>query len=286
MAAKPETPAGPRRKLKRLFGSEYREQQEAQLKAIREEIGDLRALLGQFISLVSLKQQLPAIPPKGLQVRVAGAYYPTFFDHGRGMFQDIEKFLGSNGLSIYEFKSILDFGCGCGRVLIPMTFLLDPKRLSGTDIDAEAIGWLKRRFTCFQDLDVNGHAPPTKYADGTFDFIYSVSVFTHLPEDMQHAWLKELARLLRPGGHGMFTTHGEKHFHHVREEDRAELLRKGFWYQATAPTDGLPDFYQVSFHTHDYIRREWRRHFEVVAIQKEAIDAHQDAVLVRKKAKC
>jgi hypothetical protein len=46
----------------------------------------------------------------------------------------------------------------------------------------------------------------------------------------------------------------------------------------------LPDFYQTAFHTHEYIRREWSRHFEVVAIHAKGVGNHQDAVLVRKRA--
>jgi SAM-dependent methyltransferase len=240
--------------------------------------------VGQYISLLQLKEKLPPIPPKALQTRVAGAYYPEFFKHGRDMFYDIENILKKQGLSAFNFDRILDFGCGCGRFLIPLSFLMSPGKLCGTDIDGQAIQWLKENYACFDDLNVNDSAPPTKYPDGTFDFVFSVSIFTHLPEEMQDAWLKELSRIVKPGGYGVFTVQGENFFHQVTKNSaRIELLKKGFFYQNTRAIDGLPEFYQTAYHTHEYIRREWSRYFEVVAVHSKGVGNHQDAVLVRKR---
>jgi SAM-dependent methyltransferase len=253
------------------------------LASIGKRVEELEIQLSQFISLVSIKDQLLPIPPKHLQIRVAGAYYPTFFQHGKDMFYDLEDFLKSAGLSMFDFDRILDFGCGCGRFMIPMSFLLPPKKISGTDIDKEAIQWFKENYPCFHDLDVNGFNPPTKYAGATFDFVFSISIFTHLPEEMQHAWLKELSRIIKPGGYGIFTTHGENHFHHLNQAARTELLTRGFYYLAGDTTDGLPEFYQTSFHTGEYVQREWSRYFDVLAIRKNGVGKAQDAVLVKKR---
>ena len=46
--------------------------------------------------------------------------------------------------------------------------------------------------------------------------------------------------------------------------------------------DGLPDFYQASFHSKEYVLREWSKYFEVLAYAEAAISMHQDAVLLRK----
>jgi hypothetical protein len=48
-------------------------------------------------------------------------------------------------------------------------------------------------------------------------------------------------------------------------------------------TEGLPDFYQTAFHTHEYVQREWNKYFEIVNIKTKGIGQHQDAVLVRKR---
>jgi SAM-dependent methyltransferase len=254
-----------------------------QIEEINNRVADLEASVGQITSLLRMKRQLPPTPPKHLQVRVAGAYYALFFEHGTEMLGDFDRILETERRKVVDFKNILDFGCGCGRFLIPVSLIGDPARFSGTDIDDEAIAWLKQNFSSFKDLDVNKTAPPTKYADGAFDFVFSVSIFTHLPEDMQHAWLKELSRIIQSGGYGIFTTHGPNHFHHLRKEDQAQLLNKGFYYYVGGATDGLPEFYQTSFHTHEYIKREWSKYFDVVAIHEKGIARGQDGVLVRKR---
>jgi cyclopropane fatty-acyl-phospholipid synthase-like methyltransferase len=248
-------------------------------------VEDMEVQWRQWMSLAELKYKfsLPPVPPKALQIRVAGAYYAAFFEHGKGMFHELQAILQSHQLNFFDFNDVLDFGCGCGRFMIPMSCMMDPKKLSGTDIDPEAIAWLKGNYSCFKDVDVNGHAPPTKYASGTFDFIFSVSIFTHLPEDMQHAWLKELSRVMKPGGHGIFTTHGEHTFSFLKEDDRKKVRGAGFHYGDFGATEGLPDFYQTSFQTPDYVRQEWAKYFDVLAICEKGIGSNQDAVLVRKR---
>ena len=253
------------------------------IQRINNRVTDIETSFSQFRALLKIKGDGLEIPPKHLQVRVSGAYYPHFFDHGREMFKDIENILQSQGQSFSEFEKVLDFGCGCGRFLIPLSLFSDPGKLYGTDIDQEAIKWLRTHYPAFADLSVNKHSPPTKYSNDLFDFVFSISIFTHLPEQMQHLWLAELSRIIKPGGFGIFTVHGEKFYKDISQNNQREFQEKGFTYQISAPTDGLPDFYRSSFHNHDYIMREWSKYFEIVCIKKEGIGNNQDAVLVRKR---
>jgi hypothetical protein len=43
----------------------------------------------------------------------------------------------------------------------------------------------------------------------------------------------------------------------------------------------LPDFYQTAFHSHEYIKREWGKYFDVLSIQTRGMSEHQDTVLLR-----
>jgi ubiquinone/menaquinone biosynthesis C-methylase UbiE len=199
------------------------------------------------------------------------------------MIGDIEDLLSGSGESLSKFDNILDFGCGCGRLTIPLGFMVPPGKIYGTDIDKHAIHWMNSHYPAFQDIDVNGAKPPLKYPDGKFDFIYGISVFTHLPEKMQNAWLAELSRVLKPGGHALFTTHGEKHYSQLPSAALRELTERGFYFSVGSRTDGLPKFYQTSYQTHEYIKRRWSKYFDVIAIRKEGIGKNQDAVLVRKR---
>lgn len=257
---------------------------EPRLKALEGELSDARVEILQILSLLKIKSDFPAIPPKNLQIRVAGAYNARFFDVGQKIVTDIDGILRDNGHNLSDKHNVLDFGCGCGRVLIPLSLTIPSDRISGTDIDKHAIRWLQRNHSSFKNLSVNGSKPPIEYADETFDFIYGISVFTHLPEKLQKLWLRELSRVMKPGGIGLFTTHGEKYFRDLPESAMDELAAKGFHYSVGLPTDGLPRYYQTSFQTAEYINRAWSRHFDVLEIRQEGINGNQDAVLVRKRS--
>jgi 2-polyprenyl-3-methyl-5-hydroxy-6-metoxy-1,4-benzoquinol methylase len=253
-------------------------------RSLEEQCADTQIELRQLMTLLSLTTEIRAIPPKHLQIRVAGVYKARFFESGRNLINDMEDFLQENGESLFKANDILDFGCGCGRMLIPLSFMISPSKIVGTDIDKQSIGWLKSNYAPFKALDVNKIKPPTKYANATFDLVYGVSVFTHLPEDMQHAWLREMSRIMKPGGLGLFTTHGEKFYSKLAGSALREFTDRGFYYSVGKVTEGLPEFYQTSFQSHDYIYREWTKHFDVVAIRREGAK-QQDAVLVRNRSK-
>ena len=252
------------------------------MRALETSFSDLQTQIDQYIWLASVRAPIPRMPPKHLQVRVAGIYNSSFYSSGQQQVSDIEAFLQSNGKSFNDFATILDFGCGCGRTLIPLSQLVPTERVYGSDIDGEAIHWLKTHHPSFGDLDVNGIRPPTKYADDTFDFIYVISVFTHLPEDMQLAWLEELHRIMKPGGVGVFTTHGEMHYSKLQGEAAREISARGFHYSMTGLVDGLPEFYQTTYHSHEYVRREWGKYFDIVAIQELGLGHNHDLVMVAK----
>src|SRR6266545_70131 len=45
---------------------------------------------------------------------------------------------------------------------------------------------------------------------------------------------------------------------------------------------GLPDFYQLSFHTREYIEREWPKDFDLALYHPRGINSHQDVSILRK----
>jgi len=255
------------------------------LEPLVRQVEETNATLEQWAAIWRHEGALPPPPPKHLQVRVVGAYVPGFIESGYSICQDLGAALTPAGKRLADFPTILDFGCGCGRVIRALKSLLPTANLHGTDIDPEAIGWLTANYGRFGAFAVAPHQPPLPYADRTFDFVAGLSVFTHLPEDMQFAWLRELRRITKPGGYLVLTTHGETHYGKFPEEPLAIMKEKGFYYSDFGFNYGksinLPDFYQTSFHSHDYIRREWGKHFEILHIEPLALQQHQDTVLLR-----
>ena len=116
--------------------------------------------------------------------------------------------------------SLLDFGCGCGRVT-RWWHDLDAE-VYGSDADARAVDWCRANLR-FGHFAANGLAPPLRYDDASFDLVYAFSVLTHLTEDLQRPWLEELDRVLLPGGLLVLSTHGERYLERLSPGERARF---------------------------------------------------------------
>lgn len=224
------------------------------------------------------------MPPVDLRVRVGLWPDPDhFLGVGRKLFWDLKRMLSLLPRQIEDFHCILDFGCGCGRVLRHFRSLAEGRELHGTDIDPEAVAWCRENLGSFAALEVSGDEPPLPYPDARFDFVFAISVFSHLPEDRQRVWLAELQRVLRPGGLLIASVHGEALLLAPDQAEAREALRRdGILYTVGGGTPGLPAYYQTTYHAREYLQREWARYFEIVDVQERGINNQQDAVLCRR----
>jgi SAM-dependent methyltransferase len=147
------------------------------------------------------------VPPPELIVLVAGtASVEWFLTFGRAMFQAIVDLLRDDAAPVEDMHAILEFGCGCGRVLRYWQSVRGPT-IYGTDYNPRLVDWCRQNLP-FAKASRNDAVPPLLYADQMFDCIYAISVFTHLSAELQTAWLRELGRVLKPGGHLLVTTQG------------------------------------------------------------------------------
>src|SRR5205085_7059308 len=86
------------------------------------------------------------------------------------------------------------------------------------------IRWCREHLP-FGQFDVNGLEPPLPYAEHQFDVVYAVSVFTHLTEPLQHEWMAELRRVVKPSGLVLFTTRGDSWAWKLSPEERSRYDR-------------------------------------------------------------
>lgn len=117
---------------------------------------------------------------------------------------------------------LLEVGCGEGRGVR----LLMPSVTSYTAIDkiASAVEELNLKFP--SGKFVAGNLPPLPFPDASFDSAVSFQVIEHIRDD--RAFLKEIHRVLRPGGVALITTPNRpmslsRNPWHVREYTPAEL---------------------------------------------------------------
>jgi ubiquinone/menaquinone biosynthesis C-methylase UbiE len=181
---------------------------------------------------------------------------------------------------------VLDWGCGCGRSTVH--FLLhhpNAPEVHGCDIDGEAIAW------CNQNIQPglfaqSGPLPPLPYPDGHFDAIVSCSVFSHLKRDMQHIWLAELKRVLAPRGLLLASLHRTIAASVAHPPWKAALVHKAGIVDDT-PDGALGDiveagYYNSTFQTPEYTKREWSKHFEMVDYVVGGMHNYQDLAVMRK----
>lgn len=145
------------------------------------------------------------VPPKGLIFIGSGDYLKI----GKHFFSHFQKYCDFN-----EDSSILDIGCGIGRMAIPFTNYLSPKgRYEGFDIVKMGIDWCSKnissRFPNFTfkliplkndlyllDTDEKAAELQFPYENDSFDLVFLTSVFTHMmPLDVEN-YINEIQRVL------------------------------------------------------------------------------------------
>jgi SAM-dependent methyltransferase len=156
---------------------------------------------------VDLTGEIP-IPPEEMR-RLVGPTDPATFDNpeGASVFGGPER----------NYESVLDFGCGCGRVARQLLQQKPPpERYVGVDIHAGMIAWdnenLAPRHPGFSfkhhDVFAAGLNPgadkpltlPLPVESGDISLAVAISVFTHLLEEQAVHYLRELRRVLRDDG--------------------------------------------------------------------------------------
>lgn len=200
---------------------------------------------------------------------------------GYTAYRRLEEAIRSAGEDPASFQRVLDWGCGCARV----SRYFPPTQVTGVDVDAGNVGWCRANLPG-GSWRVVPLRPPTELPDAGFDLAFGVSVFTHLREAEQFAWLAELRRVVRPGGLALMTFHGNASIVWARlsAERYTTLRRDGICDQANPLYDAdlaEADYYRDTFHTADYVRREWGRFFEVLDVRPSFI-SHQDLVVLRR----
>ncbi len=109
-------------------------------------------------------------------------------------------------LGTSEISSLLDFGCGYGRVLRYLHAAFPAARLGASDVDREAVDFCARTFGA---VPFYGASNPNRIDTGErFDVVWCGSVLTHVDAPAWDALLRLFAKVLTPGGTVVFTTLG------------------------------------------------------------------------------
>ncbi len=115
--------------------------------------------------------------------------------------------LVSVGVDVNELRRGLDFGCSSGRVVRVLAAAYPDGDWHACDPNGPAIEWAQANLPGIEFF-VNGNEPPLPVGDGELDLVYAISIWSHFEPALGLRWFEEMRRILRPGGHLVFTTHG------------------------------------------------------------------------------
>lgn len=231
------------------------------------------------------REQAAPLPPRPLALR-AGVPDPadvlvSYRAVGRDSRTTILELLASDGVRFgFDGARVLDFGCGSGKVMRHFLPEAEVGDLWGCDIDARSIDWINAELSPPLHAFTNGPVPPLDQPAGSFDLVWSVSVFTHLT-DHWAGWLAELHRVLRPGGLAIISFLGGAMYEawtgQAWEPDRIGMtvLDHGQGWELGGPT---------VFHSPWWLREHWGRAFEIVQMREGSAPREHGLVLLRRRA--
>jgi SAM-dependent methyltransferase len=121
-----------------------------------------------------------------------------FLETGVAEVADRLRWLGDLGLPT-RFGSVLDFGCGAGRLTQALARHAD--EVVGVDV-AEPMLATARRMNAQPNCRfvLNDTADLAQFGDGSYDLVFTSLVLQHLPRSLIGCYLGEFLRVLRPGG--------------------------------------------------------------------------------------
>ncbi|MGI8568956.1 MAG: class I SAM-dependent methyltransferase [Methylocella sp.] len=218
----------------------------------------LRIEYVEYVSEVGLSTPLPSSD----LIHLVGGHrdYRAFDVSRRNAIETIIALLGQAGIDYANFRSILDLGCGCGRILAGWEGRLSPEtRLFGCDINPMLVEFCREKIS-HAEVVRNLYYPPLPYGDSQFDFIYAISVYTHLSLPAMLQWTGEILRILRPEGIALITTHGSYYspsLTQISREGSALLAERGYYVHLFGPAsetwEGSNNY--AAYVSPDFLRR-------------------------------
>ncbi len=202
-----------------------------------------------------------------------GYYYSSGRTHAKAMAKIINKNIEQEEVAICEW------GCGPGRVIRYIETFLEDKvvTLYGCDYNVESVRWCQENFKHINFIE-NNLEPPLSYNSNSFDCLYAISVFTHLSEPMHTAWIKELQRVVKPGGIIIITTHGDLSSLSRLSRDEALLYGTGQIVVRGSVEEGKKWF--LAYHPESYVSNVLLYGWDILSHEKLE-GAEQDVWVAR-----
>ncbi|MEI6585406.1 MAG: class I SAM-dependent methyltransferase [Sediminibacterium sp.] len=218
-----------------------------------------------YFSNQSFKKANPllAIPDSNYLFETYQLNYKKYFEQGKLAAKEI--CLWTEPYLQMEVPTILDWGCGTGRVIQHVHSFAPYALLYGADSNAAMIQWNSKNivgihFTGIQPM------PPTTYPSNYFNLVFGISVFTHLSKSATIEWIIELHRIIQTDGILLVTTHGSFFMPQLFATEKKQLLATGFFSKSFSVNNNiLGDRNDTSYHTQAYFEDLINNYFKLVS---------------------
>ncbi len=211
--------------------------------------------------------------------------------HGKQQIINMSKILTEGGFNISSMKTIMDFGCGAGRMIRWLNPYADKSEIWGTDISADHITWAINNLSPPFNFATTTTIPHLPFDEKYFELIYAGSVFTHI-DDLVEAWLLELRRILNKNGCIYITIQDKNSIMQLKSskyykniwlktyiEENPRFIEAGDDFEKIV---GLRGTRSQVFYDIDYFKKLVRNIFEIVSVNEDAY-GFQTAVLLKRK---
>ncbi len=179
---------------------------------------------------------MPGFPAEELQREIHGHAGEVSLHEAHVFFREIKSYCAYAGRPLAPHRTMLDFGCGWGRMLRLFMKDIEPANLFGADSTSRFLMEARRCNPSVNFLSCQ-LTPPMILAPESLDYVISWSVFSHLDEFLSLRWIEEFSRLLKPGGLLLITTQSRRFIGFCAEMRlrRASGIRLEHpWYEACA----------------------------------------------------
>lgn len=186
-----------------LAGIEARSHGEGDLRSLFREVHDddlwTVLLWKRYSGYPGIRAVLPNLPNPALQAQVVGHSGMSLARESRDVYVTLRGVYERHGSKPLDQSTLLDFGCGWGRLLRFFAKDLAAERLFGCDSDPYLVG-LCEGLGVRAAVTTSDPVPDSLPFSGPFDLVYSYSVFTHLSERAHLACIETIASSMAPGG--------------------------------------------------------------------------------------
>ncbi|MBE9169552.1 class I SAM-dependent methyltransferase [Pleurocapsales cyanobacterium LEGE 06147] len=123
-----------------------------------------------------------------------------FFESGKSHINHVLKVCRNHLDRDFSPKRVLDFGCGTGRLVIPLAEIAE--HVVGIDVSGSMLKEAQKNCEEYSVINVNLFKSDDNlsFLDGCFDFIHSVIVFQHVPVERGRRIFMNLLNHLERGG--------------------------------------------------------------------------------------